>query len=91
MGGVLSGDIHQPEPFARTMAQAQYLSQARMARRQHRAGGLSGHCVGLPELRPGRFLAVSNLSRPLNGTYYVHTVRHVLDETGFETWFEAED
>lgn len=91
MSGVLTGDFHQPEVFVRTMAQAQYLSQARMERRQRRAGGLAGRCVGLPELRPGRFMEVSDLSEPVNGTYYVHTVRHVLDETGFQTWFEAED
>jgi len=91
MSGVLTGDIHQPEAFVRTMAQAQYLSKARMDQRQHHAGGLSGHSVGLPELRPGRFIEVTDLSKPLNGTYYVHTVRHLLDETGFESWFEAED
>ncbi len=91
MGGVLSGDIQQPEAFVRTMAQAQYLSQARMEERQRQAGGLTGRSVGLPELRPGRFIEVTNLSKPLNGTYYVRTVRHILDETGFETWFEAED
>lgn len=91
MSEVLTGDLHQPEAFVRTMAQAQYLSQARIERRQRRAGGLTGHCVGIPELRPGRFMAVSDLSEPVNGTYYVHTVRHVLDETGFQTWFEAED
>jgi len=91
MGGVLSGDVCQPEAFVRTMAQAQYLSQARMEQRQRRSGGLSGHSVGLPELRPGRFIEVTDLSEPVNGTYYVHTVRHVLDETGFESWFEAED
>lgn len=88
---VLTGDLHQPEAFVRTMAQAQYLSQARMEQRQRQAGGLTGHCVGLPELRPGRFIEVSGLSEPVNGTYYVHTVRHVLDETGFQSWFEAED
>lgn len=91
MSGVLTGDFHRPEPLVRTMAQAQYLSQARMERSQRRAGGLSGHCVGLPELRPGRFIQVSDLSEPAGGTYYVHTVRHVLDEAGFQTWFEAED
>ena len=91
MGGILSGDLHQPEPFVRTMAQAQYLSKARMERRQRQSGGLIGRGVGLPELRPGRFVEVTDLSKALNGSYYVHTVRHILDETGFETWFEAED
>lgn len=91
MSGVLSGDLRQPEPFVRTMAQAQYLSKARMEWRQRQSGSLTGHGAGLPELRPGRFVEVTDLSKPLNGTYYVHTVRHILDETGFETWFEAED
>lgn len=91
MSGVLTGDFHRPEARVRTMAQAQYLSQARMERRQRQAGGLEGQCVGLPELRPGRFIQVSGLSEPVNGTYYVRTVRHVLDETGFQTWLEAED
>ena len=91
MSGVLTGDFHYPEALVRTMAQAQYLSQARMERRQRQAGGLAGNCVGLPELRPGRFIQAADLSGPVNGTYYVHTVRHVLDETGFQTWFEAED
>ena len=54
-------------------------------------GALLGQGTGLPELRPGRFVKVSGLSQPLNGSYYVHTVRHTLDETGFETNFEAED
>ena len=91
MSGVLSGDFYQPEPFVRTMAQAQYLSKARMEWRQRQSGGLIGKSVGLPELRPGRFVKVTDLTKPLNGTYYVHTVRHILDETGFETWFEAEE
>lgn len=91
MGGALSGALHQPEPGVRTMAQAQYLSKARMAERQRRAGGLTGQCVGLPELRPGRFVEASGMSRPVNGSYYVHTVRHTLDGSGFETYFEAEE
>lgn len=91
MGGALTGDFYQPEPFVRTMAQAQYLSKARMEQRQRRSGGLFGHGVGLPELRPGRFIQIAGFSRITNGSYYLHTVRHVLDETGFESWFEAED
>lgn len=91
ISSVLTGDFYQPEPFVRTMAQAQYLSKARMDWRQHQTSGLTGHGVGLPDLRPGRFVKATDLSKPLNGTYYVHTVRHILDETGFETWFEAEE
>lgn len=91
MGGAISGDLCQPEAAVHTMAQAQYLSKARMKERQRRAGGAFGTCLGLPELRPGRFIQVSGLSQAANGTYYVHTVRHTLDENGYETCFEAED
>lgn len=91
MGRVLTGDLCQPEAFTRTMAQAGYLSRARMERLQRQAGRLDGQSTGLPELRPGRFIQVTGLSSAVNGTYYVHTVRHILDETGFQTWFHAED
>ena len=39
MSSALSGDFYQPEPFVRTMAQAQYLSKARMEWRQRQSGG----------------------------------------------------
>lgn len=91
MGGVLTGFRHTPEAAVHTMAQAQYLSKARMEAVQHRSGALFGQGVGVPELRPGRFVTVRGLSDAVNGTHYVHTVRHVLDAGGFETSFEAED
>lgn len=90
MGDFLSGDLLQPEPTVRTMAQATYLAKARMEDRQHRAGGVSGSCLGLPEVRPGRFIQFQGLSQAVNGSYYVHTVRHMLDLNGYETFFEAE-
>ena len=91
MGSALSNDVHQLEATVRTMAQAKYLAKARMEQRQHQSGGLSGQCMGAPELRPGRFIQVKKMSQPVNGTYYVHTVRHILDMNGYSTYFEAED
>ncbi len=91
MSSVLTGLRHTPEAAVRTMAQAQYLSQARMKAAQRRSGALFGQGVGVPELRPGRSITVSGMSDAVNGDHYVHTVRHVLDAGGFETSFEAED
>lgn len=91
MGQVLSNDFYQPEPTVHTMAQAQYLAKARMQERQHQSGGVSGRCLGTPELRPGRFLTLSGLSSAVNGTYYIHTVRHTLDAAGFTTDFDGEE
>lgn len=91
MAQALSLDLHRPVEAVLTMAQAQYLAQARMEERQRRAGGVSGRCAGLPELRPGRFVALSGLDGAADGSYYLRTVRHTLDERGFETAFEGED
>ena len=91
MASVLSNDIHLPEQTVRTMAQAKYLAKARMQQRQNQAGGLAGSCLGTPELRPGRFVRVEQRSKPLCGTYYLHTVRHILEANGYRTEFEAEE
>lgn len=87
----LGQDVHRAEPAIRTMAQANYLAQARMQMRQHQAGLLIGQGTGIPELRPGRFVKASGLSDQVNGSYYIVDVIHTIDETGFETYFEAEE
>ncbi len=91
MAGVLTGLRHTPEAAVHTMAQAQYLSQARMEAAQRRSGALFGRGAGVPELRPGRFITASGMSEAVNGDHYVHTVRHVLDAGGFDTSVVAED
>lgn len=91
MGSALGGVLYAPEPAVLTMAQAQYLSQARMEDVRRSRGGVEGRGVGVPELRPGRFIRLSGLHEAVNGAYYVHTVRHTLTSAGFETSFEAEE
>lgn len=90
LGGALTGDRQVPAPGARTMAQVKYLASARMQQRERQGDGLWGWCVGLPQIRPGRFVKTSGIHSAVDGTWYVHTVRHVLDEAGFETYFETE-
>lgn len=84
-------DLFEADPAVRTMAQAQYLAKERMKERQRRSSMLLGRCTGLPELMPGRFVQVTGLSEPFNGSYYLQTVVHTIDDTGFETNFEAEE
>lgn len=91
MASVLSNDIHQPEEAVRTMAQAKYLAQARMEQRQHQSAALTGTCLGVPQLRPGRFVKVENRSEPVCGTFYLRSVRHILDADGYRTEFEGEE
>lgn len=87
----LALDLFEADPAVRTMAQAQYLAKERMKERQRRNSTLLGQCTGIPELRPGRFVQVTGLSEQINGSYYIQTVTHTIDETGFETSFEAEE
>lgn len=90
MRAALSNDLHQPEPTVRTMAQAKYLAQSRIQQLQRQTGGITGRSLGAPELRPGRFIQISGLNKVVNGTYYVHTVRHLLDADGYKTEWETE-
>lgn len=91
VSGFLTKDRVISASSAHTMAQIQYLAQARMKQIQAKSGGLLGWCTGLPELRPGRFIKVSSVSEAVNGTYYVHSVRHTFDAISFETYFETEE
>ncbi len=84
-------DVLQAETAVRTMAQAQYLAQARMEERQRRSSVLLGRCTGLPELGPGKLVQADGVSAQVDGEYYVQTVVHTLDDSGFETSFEAEE
>lgn len=90
LSGALTGERRVPAPGARTMAQIQYLANARMRERERQGGGLWGWSVGLPQIRPGRFVKAENIHSAVDGTWYVHTVHHTLDDIGFETYFETE-
>ena len=52
-------------------------------------GELECECVGIPELAPGRFVEVEELSSQADRKYYITYVRHVLDEDGYRTYLKA--
>lgn len=51
----------------------------------YRLGTLEAEFIGLPELTPGRFLKISGLGSAASNTFYLVTVRHVMDERGYLT------
>ncbi len=55
--------------------------------RQKKQSG-QGACAGLPQLVPGRPVAVAGLPGQINGTYQIKSVTHQFDGTGYETRFE---
>ncbi|WP_214102578.1 phage baseplate assembly protein V [Acrocarpospora catenulata] len=49
----------------------------------------TGTCMGLPELRAGRFVAVRGVGRRFSGMYRLKRVVHTLDARGYRTEFEV--
>ncbi|MEU6716717.1 phage baseplate assembly protein V [Nonomuraea sp. NPDC046802] len=48
-----------------------------------------GACMGLPDLRAGRFVAVRGVGRRFSGLYRLKRVIHTLDSGGYRTEFEV--
>lgn len=48
----------------------------------YRFGTLEAELVGLPELVPGRFIKLKNLGNIVSNTFYIVTVRHILNGDG---------
>ena len=47
-------------------------------------------CIGLPELIPGRFIAIDRVDSNVNKKYYITRVTHTFDEDGFRTVLDTE-
>ena len=87
----LLGDSRQVfyEPGVQDAAEAKARAQARMDQISQQFGELECECVGIPELSPGRFVEVDELSSQADRKYYITYVRHVLDEDGYRTYIRA--
>lgn len=67
----------------------QALAKKEAQKRKKRAKDGSGSCIGIPELMPGRYLAIENLDVDgENFKGYVTKVSHSFSESGFITNFE---
>jgi phage protein D len=52
-------------------------------------GKLSVSCIGIPEIGPGRFIQLEELSGILNTKYYATSVTHSMGGDGYKTQIEA--
>lgn len=48
----------------------------------------TGECIGIPEIRAGRYIKFDKLNAKLNGLYYLSAVTHVIDDDGYVTRFQ---
>ncbi len=90
-GNMLLGTSTQVfyEPGVKDASEAKKRAAARMEAIENNFGELECECVGIPELVPGRFITVEQLSTQANRKYYVRYVRHEIDETGYRTYIKA--
>jgi len=69
--------------------QADLRAQAILHERTKDLVKASGTCIGLPELRAGQRVQISNLGARFNGEYFVTDTTHTLDNAGYITKFNA--
>ena len=77
-----------PDPDAQEAAKAKKRAEKEARERKRRAQTGSVSCVGLPELVPGRFVALKGLDSDLDLDYYMREVRHELGSDRFSTTLE---
>lgn len=74
------------DPTIRTKKEAEYRAEYLVEDISYRYGTLEAEFIGLPELAPGRFLRMKDLGTAVSNTFYLTTVRHIMDtERGFIT------
>lgn len=70
--------------------QAQYRADSLMEDISYRFGTLVCDCVGIPELKPGHFIRLTDLGGPCDNRFYITQVRHSMSsEDGYHTHLTA--
>ncbi|MCC2685773.1 MAG: phage late control family protein [Paenibacillaceae bacterium] len=87
MGGVYTEVIYANPP---SVAEANKIAEAILNERALKLVSGEGECVGLPEIRAGRFIKFDGLSKELNLAYYVTRAVHMLDSNGYRTLFQIQ-
>lgn len=72
-----------------TPAQARERAVAILLDRHKEMVKATGSCVGLPDLRAGQQVRIAGLGVRFNGTYFVTSTTHSINESGYMTRFEA--
>ena len=77
------------EPAVKDANEAKKRAAARAEAIENQFGEMEVECVGIPEIIPGRFIDIQQLSSQANKKYYVQYVKHQIDESGYRTYFKA--
>jgi phage protein D len=72
-----------------TKEEAEKLAKSLLQKRAYEFITGKGSIIGLPDLRPGDNMTISELGDRFSGTYYVTKVEHTLGSDGYSTSFEV--
>ena len=72
-----------------TPAQARERAVAILMDRHKEMVKARGTCIGLPDLRAGQRVEIAGLGARFNGTYFVTSTTHLINDNGYTTKFEA--
>lgn len=90
MKQVVTGDVVQnissPASDSKDKAALKAAKKAEELKKKKQSG--HGTCVGIPQLVPGRPVAIAGLSSEINGEYMLKSVSHSFGSDGFQTSFE---
>lgn len=81
--------LREYSEYVRTEKECMDLAQARLDSLALNFVSGSGTCVGIPELIPGRYIAIKGLDDDTEGSYFLTKVRHCFVGAGYYTEFEV--
>jgi phage protein D len=88
-GVVGDAEISEYSEFVRSPQECKQLAQAIYDARALDFVSGEGKCIGIPELIPGRYIAIEGLDKGSNDKYYVSKVTHQYsDKDGYLTTFQ---
>ncbi|MFC6334426.1 phage late control D family protein [Paenibacillus septentrionalis] len=69
-------------------AEAKELAEAKMEEISMKLVSASASCIGLPEIRAGRYIEIGGLGKRLNTLYYIESATHTVGSSGYQTSFK---
>lgn len=71
-----------------SVEEAQSYANAILNRRAMKLVSGNGECIGIPEIRAGRYIKLSGVGKSLDQTYYITGATHIFDDEGYTTRFQ---
>ena len=77
------------DPTAQDKESAGYRAEYLSSEASYKLGNIRATLTGLPEMVPGRFIEIKEAGTPVNNTFYLTRVRHILYKGEFTTEIEG--